>query len=105
MGELKLIEKENEMFDHQFNKTESKLIEKENDIRDLQNKIKNLKSEQNKTHQEKIKLIHIEHRSKVLNLRNKHWNEIEKSKEDLKLLEKAKQMRNQEYQKLNAKLE
>jgi len=53
-------------------------------------------------------LLQIENRSKILNLQNKHWKKIEKSQEDLKLLEKEKQMSNQEllkYQKLNAKLE
>merc|ERR1711925_14369 len=106
--QAKLIEKEKKIYD--FNKTESKLIEKENEIRDLENKIqkyKKLKSEQNKTHQEKIKLIHIDNRSKLSNLRNKHWEEIEKSKENLKLLEKEKRIGNQELlksQKLNEKL-
>merc|ERR1712034_206034 len=94
------------------NKLQLKLIEKENQIRDLESKIqryKKVKSEQNKTNQEKIKLIQIENRSKLLNLKNKNWKDIENLKEDyLKLLEKEKRMNNQKlsrFQELNEKLE
>merc|ERR1712034_302801 len=89
----------------------SKLIDQENQIRELESKIqkyRTLKSEQNKTHQEKIKLIDIKNCSKILNLRNQHWQEIEKSKEEFQLIAKEKQMNNQElskYQKLNEILE
>jgi len=75
--ESKLIEKENDIHDlkKNENKLQLKLIEKENQIRDLESKIqryKKVKSEQNKTNQEKIKLIQIENRSKLLNLKNKN---------------------------------
>merc|ERR1712034_233768 len=81
----KLIEKENEICDIYNTRKElrSKLIDKENKICNLESKIqkyRTLKSEQNKTHQEKIKLIDIKNCSKILNLRNQHWQEIEKSK-------------------------
>jgi len=111
--ESKLIEKENEIR-HRYktqSQLESKLIEKENQIRDLKIEIqgyKKNKSEQNKTNQEKIKLIQIENRSELLNLKNTNLKEIEKKEENLQLIAKEKRIINQELskcQKTNEQLE
>jgi hypothetical protein len=103
--ETNLIEKENKIRDifKTENKLQSTLREKQNEIRNLENQIQRYKKITN-ANQNKINSLKAENHSNTSDLKQ----EIESSKENVKILEKEKQTSYQEllkYQSLHKKLE